>query len=103
MTLAACGGSSSTPVTSHQVTVSWAANHEKGVNSTGGGYKVNVAGKPTIDVPYLSGPAAPTSTDLTLTSGSYGVTVIAYALLDAQGGSTGSQSAASQAYVINVP
>jgi hypothetical protein len=103
LTLAACGGSSSTSITSHHVTISWAANHERGVNASGGGYKVNVAGKPTIDVPYVSGAAAPTSTDLTLTTGSYAVTVTAYALLDAQGGSTGSQSAPSQAYTLRVP
>jgi hypothetical protein len=103
LTLAACGGSKSTPITSHQVTISWAANHEKGVNASGGGYKVNVAGKATIDVPYVSGSAAPTSTDLTLTTGSYAVTVSAYASLDAQGGSTGSQSPPSQVYTLNVP
>jgi hypothetical protein len=103
LTFAACGGSKSTPITSHQVTISWAANHEKGVNSTGGGYKVNVAGKGTIDVPYVSGATAPTSTELTLTTGSYAVTVTGYALLDANGGSTGSQSPPSQAYTINVP
>jgi hypothetical protein len=102
LTLAACGGSKSTPITSHSVTISWAANHERGVNASGGGYKVNVAGKPTIDVPF-SGSATPTSTDLTLTTGSYAVTVTAYALLDANGGSTGSQSAPSQAYTLNVP
>jgi hypothetical protein len=102
LTFAACGGSKSTPITSHQVTISWAANHEKGVNSTGGGYKVNVAGKPTVDVPF-SGATTPTSTELTLTTGSYAVTVSAYAALDANGGSTGSQSPPSQAYTINVP
>jgi hypothetical protein len=103
LALTACGGSSSTPITSHQVTISWAANHEKGVNRAGGGYRVSIPGKPIIDVPFLSGAASPTSVETTLTTGSYAVTVSAYALLDANGGSTGSQSPPSQAYVINVP
>src|SRR5882762_4295786 len=64
--LASCGGgggaSSPTPVTNHTVTVAWAPNHEKGVNSTGGGYEVSISGQPTINVPYASGPTAPTST-----------------------------------------
>ncbi len=103
LALAACGGSKSTPITSHQVTISWAPNHERGVNSAGGGYQMMVAGKPTINVPYAGGAATPTSTELTLTTGSYAVTVSAYAALDASGGSTGSQSAPSQAYTIVVP
>jgi hypothetical protein len=85
------------------VTISWASNHEKGVNTVGGGYRVAISGRPTIDVPYLSGASAPTSTDVNLLSGNYTVTVRAYATLDAQGGATGSLSAPSQEVSVNVP
>ena len=105
--LASCGGgggaSSPTPVTNHTVTVAWAPNHEKGVNSTGGGYEVSISGQPTINVPYASGPTAPTSTVTALQTGTYTVNVRAYAALDAQGGSTGSLSAPSQSLTVNVP
>jgi hypothetical protein len=100
--LASCGRSSA-PATDHVVTLSWAANHESGVNKPGGGYRISISGRPTVEVPYLSGPAAPTTKDVTLGSGSYTVTVSAFAALDAQGGSTGSQSAPSQTLTVNVP
>ena len=104
--LAGCGGgggSSPPPVTNHTVTVAWAPNHEKGVNSAGGGYQVAISGQPTINVPWVSGPTAPTSTVTTLSTGTYTVTVRAYATLDAQGGSAGSLSAPSQSLIVNVP
>ena len=110
LSIAACGGhgggGSSPPppvvVTNHTVTLSWTANHEKGVNSTGGGYHVAISGKPTIDV-LSSGSTAPTSTVTTLQTGTYTVTVTAFAALDAQGGLTGSVSAPSQSLIVNVP
>jgi ABC-type glycerol-3-phosphate transport system substrate-binding protein len=106
--LSACGGGSGdaaprVPVTTHTVTLAWAPNHEKGVNSTGGGYQVTISGQPMITVPYTSGPAAPTSTVTTLQTGTYTATVRAYAALDAQGGSAGSLSAPSQSLTVNVP
>ncbi len=104
LVLAACGSSgSSKPVTNHQVTLTWAANHESGVNQAGGGYRIAISGLAPIDVPYVSGPSAPTTKDVTLSTGSYTVTVSAYAALDAQGGATGSVSAPSQAIAVNVP
>ena len=81
------------------VTISWDANRESGVNRAGGGYQVSVSGQPTRDVPYASGSAAPTSTVFTLSSGTYTVSVRAYAALDAQGGTTRTFSAASQSLV----
>ncbi len=96
------GGSSPPPVTNHTVTLAWAPNHEKGVNSTGGGYHVSISGQPTIDV-LSSGSTAPTSTVTTLQTGTYTVTVTAFAALDAQGGVTGSVSAPSQSLIVNVP
>ena len=112
--VSACGGGSgggglplmpSTPgtVTTHSVTLSWQANRERGVNSAGGGYEVSISGQPTVIVPYVSGPAAPTSTIVSLSTGRYTVTVRAFAALDAQGGSGGSFSAPSQALGVIVP
>jgi hypothetical protein len=90
-------------VTNHTVTLAWAPNHEKGVNSTGGGYQVSISGCPTMNVPYAAGPTAPTSTVTTLQTGTYTVTVRAFAALDAQGGSATSLSAPSQSLIVNVP
>jgi hypothetical protein len=105
--LPGCGsgsdGSSPQPATIHTVTLAWAPNHEKGVNSAGGGYQVAISGQPTIDVPFTSGTTAPTSTVTTLQTGIYTVTVSAYAVLDAQGGGTGSLSAPSQPFTVVVP
>jgi hypothetical protein len=97
------GGSSSTPGGNRTVTLAWAPNHETGVNSAGGGYQVAISGQPTINVPFTSGLAAPTSTVVTLRSGTYRVTVSAYAALDAQGGSTGSLSEPSTPRTVIVP
>jgi len=106
--LVGCGGggggsASSPPPGPHTVTLTWAPNHEKGVNSAGGGYHVAISGQPTINVPWASGPTAPTSTVTTLQTGTYTVTVTAFASLDAQGGSAGNVSAPSQSLVVNVP
>ena len=97
------GGGSPPPVTNHSVTLTWMPNHETGVNSLGGGYHVLISGKPTIDVPFVSGPAAPISTVTTLQTGTYTVTVSAFAALDAQGGSTRTFSAPSQPHTVTVP
>ena len=107
--LSACGGggggTAGTAVSTSPrlVTLSWTANRESGVNRAGGGYQVAISGQPTIDLPYTSGSAAPTSTTVTLPPGNYTVTVRAYAALDQQGGNTGSISAPSQALTVNVP
>jgi hypothetical protein len=77
------------PVTTHSVTLTWAPNREKGVNSAGGGYQVSISGQPAFDVPYT----APTSTTVLLKTGTYTVSVRAFAALDAQGGSAGNFSA----------
>src|SRR6266571_8255551 len=86
------GGGSPPPVTNHSVTLTWAANHETGVNSMGGGYHVMISGQAApIDVSF-NGSTTPTSTTTTLQTGTYTVTVTAFAALDAQGGLTGSGS-----------
>jgi len=105
--LAACGGggaeSSSPPVTTHSVALAWEPNRESGVNRAGGGYQVSVSGQPMIIVPYTAGPAAPTTTTVSLKTGSYTVAVRAFAALDPQGGDTGSLSAPSQPLTLIVP
>lgn len=107
--LVSCGGGGGgsgglPPGTSRSVTLAWAPNHESGVNSAGGGYQVSISGQPTLTVPYVSGPATtPTSTTVMLNTGTYTVTVRAYAALDAQGGVTGSISAASLPLTVIVP
>jgi hypothetical protein len=97
------GEASSTPTTTHSVTLSWNQNRESGVNKAGGGYAVSITGQPTITVPYVSGSSAPTTTTVVLNTGTYTVTVRAYAALDAQGGGTGSISAQSNPYTLVVP
>lgn len=91
------------PLTNRTVTLSWAANRERGVNQAGGGYRISIVGQPTVGVPWLSGPLAPTSQDVSLASGSYTVSIRAYAALDAQGGSTGTLSAPSQSIAVTIP
>jgi hypothetical protein len=104
LALGGCGGGggsnvdcSTTPCT---VVVSWDANHETAVNSTGGGYTVyystssgfNIGdgGVTSIDVPYVSGPTAPISTTVDLLSGTYYFRVQGYSTLTpaGPGGST---------------
>jgi hypothetical protein len=100
--LSNCGGEGIAWSGPRQVTLVWVPNHEKGVNSAGGGYQVSISGQPTISVPYVSGPTAPTSIAITLPKGTYTATVSAFAALDAQGGSAGSLSAPSLSLVVNV-
>jgi hypothetical protein len=85
------------------VALTWDANRETGVNAPGGGYRISIGGQPDIDVPYVSGPSAPTSTSVRLPSGSYTAVIRAYAALDKQGGSGGTVSAPSQPITVNVP
>ena len=109
--LSACGGGGSSPPapipTSHAVNISWAANREAAVNSAGGGYIVAISGQSPINVPYVSGLAAPTTVAATLMTGSYTATVTAYSALNPTtgltGGTTGSTSAPSTALNISVP
>jgi len=104
--ISACGGGgggSAGPAGPSSVTIAWDANRESGVNRVGGGYQVMISGQPFIDVPYVSGPAAPTSITLSLEPGRYSVTVRAYAALDSPGGNTGSLSAESQVLTLDVP
>ena len=97
------GGGSAVAGSPRTVVVSWAANREQGVNSGGGGYQVTISGRPSINVPYVSGTEAPTTVTAVLPPGTYVVNVRAFAALDAQGGSGTTFSAASQSTVVVVP
>ena len=106
--LSACGGGGGSAPPAplpHSVTLSWQANRESGVNSTGGGYQVSISGQSVpINVPFNAAfGVTPTTTTTVLYSGTYTATVRAYAVLDAQGGGTGSLSAPSASISIVVP
>lgn len=105
--LVACGGgggseADNTPVGPAAATIAWNASRESNVNRPGGGYEVAISGMEPIDVPYVSGAAAPTSTTVTLPSGSFSITVRAYGALDAQGGTTRTYSSASQVLAVRL-
>ena len=75
------------------VTISWNANLESAVNSTGGGYKVYysttsgfaIGSAISVDVPYTSGSYAPTSTDISLEPGTYYFKIVAYSGINTDG------------------
>lgn len=80
--------------------VSWDANRESGVNSTGGGYRVYHSTTPgfdidnadVIDVPHASD-TTPTSTTLTLSTGTHYIKIVAYSALNPDGSSPSDQIA----------
>lgn len=102
LSLSGCGGGGGDVLS---ITVSWDANREFSVNSPGGGYRVYYSTNPgfdistanIVDVPFVSGPAAPTSIVIPLFSGTYYIKVVAYSTLN----SAGSQP--SQESLIYVP
>ena len=99
------GGGTTHASTLHSVTLAWTPNRETGVNKAGGGYYVSISGQSSpINVPFnAASGVTPTSTTVPLYTGTYTVTVSAYAALDAQGGTTGSVSASSVPLTVNVP
>lgn len=88
------------------VRVSWTANREKSVNQSGGGYRiyyasaagVNTSTASFINVPYVSGGAAPVTKDLTnLSIGTTYFKVVAFST------TLSTQSAASDEFSITLP
>jgi hypothetical protein len=85
---------------SGNVNLSWNANREKAVNTSGGGYRVYYAqyssvtdSTPFVDVPFVSGSQSPTNLRLTgLVSGTYYVHVKAYSALNPSGSDLSSAS-----------
>ena len=105
--ISGCGGGGGDPSpptgTAHAVTISWASNRETAVNSPGGGYIVNISSQTPINMPYVSGPLAPTSATVSLSAGTYTVSVVAYSALKPPGGTSGSTSAPSTPITVIVP
>ena len=68
------------------VTVSWTANRETTVNMVGGGYVVyysntqgfDASSASNVDVPYVSGATAPTTTTIKANTGTWYIKVAAY-------------------------
>ena len=95
------------------VQISWSTNPETAVNRGGGGYKVYYSstsgfnlsdGDVTeIDVPYISGSTAPTSTQVQLLPGTYYIRIVAYSALNAPGTINGSSSTATSQITLIVP
>jgi hypothetical protein len=105
-------GGSSTPVATYTLLINWNANHEKAVNSAGGGYKIyyskssgfDVSTAAMVNVPYVSGGTAPTSKQITdLAAGTYYFKVVAYSALNPPGGTSGSLSSPSTEIAATVP
>ena len=105
LSLSGCGGGGGGGDVPSITVISWDANREFSVNSPGGGYRVYYSTNPgfdistanIVDVPFVSGPAAPTSIVIPLSSGTYYIKVVAYSTLN----SAGSQP--SQESLIYVP
>jgi hypothetical protein len=96
---------SGTGRTPQDVLVQWTANREKAVNDTSGGYRVCYSKTSGFDhtvascanVPYVSGPTAPTSTVVSLpTRGTWFFKVVAFSSFNT-GGNVSSQ------LTLNVP
>ena len=109
--VATSNSSSAAPGTATNITVSWNANHEKAVNSAGGGYKVYYSttsgfalGAATlINVPYVAGPTAPTTTTISsLAGGTYYFKIVAYSALVPPAGGTAASVPTSQ-FSISLP
>jgi hypothetical protein len=98
--------------TSVKIRVNWTANPEVDVNTTGGGYRVYYSKSPNVsissgtfvNVPYVSGPTAPTTALLSgLTVGTYYVKVVAYSAYNPQGIIGGNSSTGSSEVSLSVP
>lgn len=111
--LQACGSGGGNNVSTSDVLVSWNVNKETAVNTTGGGYNVYYSqtsgfnagdsGVTVVDVPYVSGPSAPTSTTIQLTTGTYYIRVAGYSVLNRPGENDGSLSELSPEILISAP
>lgn len=95
------------------IEVSWNANPETAVNRGGGGYKLYYSsnsgfdpadiGVTEVDVPFVSGPTAPTSVQIEVGPGTYYFRVAAYSSLNAPGTTGGSISLAAPQFSLTVP
>jgi hypothetical protein len=101
-----------TGLLTYSVQISWNPNHEKAVNSPGGGYRVSYSKSPgfslssaeSVNVPYVSGANTPVTTALSgLSAGTYYIKITAYSALTPPGSSTQASSNASSEVSITVP
>jgi hypothetical protein len=107
--ISACGGGGPSAT---QLVLNWDANHEAGVNTTGGGYRVYYANAPGVNtstatfvnVPYVSGSLAPTSVTMTNpAAGTYYFRVIAYSTFNPPAGSSSRTSPDSSEISVQFP
>jgi hypothetical protein len=102
------GGGGVTGPPNATVQVSWAANRDAAVNQAGGGYRVyfsriagfNVAGASFVDVPYVSGPTAPTAAALALSSGNNFIKIVAYSALNPNGSAPSAETSVSVPFAV---
>ncbi len=96
----------------YNILVSWTANREKAVNTTGGGYlvyystssPVNTSTAQNVTAPYAAGATAPTSKTITgLSCGTWHFRIVAYSALHPSGSASGSRSADSSEVNVTVP
>lgn len=96
----------------YSVTVSWAANIEKAVNQSGGGYRIYYSKQSSFEpsegqfksVQYISGSTTPTSATISgLTKGTYYIKVVAFSSLPSVQDSTSSVSSPSSEVSVTVP
>ncbi len=98
--LSVCGGGGGSDQPATSASVSWSTNRELSVNSPGGGYRVYYSTTPgfdistanIVDVPYVSGPTAPTSIVILLSSGTYYFKVVGYSILNSAGSEPSQES-----------
>lgn len=94
------------------VRVSWTANREAAVNTTGGGYRVyysttsgfDTATADYVDVPYVAGPTSPTSVDIpNFMAGTYYFKIAAFSALNPPGQTGGSMSSPGTQFSLSLP
>jgi hypothetical protein len=87
------------------IRISWDANHERGVNKTGGYYAVSTDNGGSYQyVDYTSGALTPTFVDTVLFTGTYANSAVwACQALDANGGNTTDSCSAAKTFTLNVP
>jgi hypothetical protein len=98
---------------SGNIQISWNGNLETAVNRAGGGYKVYYSansgfdpgdgGVTEKDVPWTSGPTAPTSVLIPLSPGTYFLRIAAYSALNAPGSFSGSTSTTAPQITLIAP
>jgi hypothetical protein len=98
---------------SGNIQISWNGNLETAVNRAGGGYKVYYStnsgfdpgdgGVTEIDVPWTSGPTAPTSILMPLSPGTYYIRIAAYSALNPPGSFSGSTSTTAPQMTLIAP